>query len=81
MDEDNNCPCLDIMRNVTCDNTQRNITGFRVNVGSRSTQIYNTRQRNLGKLRKVSDVLHNRVREFKFLKPPISTRVYWNTKK
>ena len=56
------------MRNVSCDNTQRDITSFRVNVGSRTTQIHNTRQRNLGKLRKISDVLHNRVRKLEFLK-------------
>jgi len=59
---------LDIMRKVSCDDAQRNITSFRVNVGSRTTQIHNASQRNLGKLRKVGDVLHNRVRKLEFLK-------------
>jgi len=59
---------LDIMRKVSCDDAQRNITSFRVNVGSRTTQIHNTCQRNLGKFRKVGDVLHNRLRKLEFLK-------------
>ena len=67
-DQDNNFTCLDIMRKVSCDDAQRNITSFRVNIGSRTTQIHNTSQRNLGKLRKVGDVLHNCVRKLEFLK-------------